>query len=83
MPALTFDTLKFANALKAAGMPPAQAEAQARALAEVLDAGHAELATRADLRELRADLGGTLKLHGWMLGVVIAGIAALILKPFF
>lgn len=34
MTTLTFDTLKFADTLKAAGVPDKQAEAQARALAD-------------------------------------------------
>ena len=37
MSTITFDTLKFANTLKAAGVPPAQAEAEAVALSEVLE----------------------------------------------
>ena len=35
MAMITFDTLKFANTLKEAGVPPAQAEAEATALSEV------------------------------------------------
>ena len=35
MATITFDTLKFANALKEAGVPAAQAEAEAMALSEV------------------------------------------------
>ena len=37
MATITFDTLKFANTLKRAGVPPAQAEAEATALSEVLE----------------------------------------------
>ena len=36
MAVATFDTLKFANTLKAAGVPPQQAEAEAQAFSEVL-----------------------------------------------
>ena len=36
MTTLTFATLKFANKLKAAGVPEKQAEAEAEALAEVM-----------------------------------------------
>ncbi len=50
MTAITFDTLKFSNTLKAAGVPPAQAEAEATALAEVLEVNLKELATKEDLR---------------------------------
>jgi hypothetical protein len=91
---LTFDTLKFANKLKAAGVPPEQAEAEAAALSEVLEVNLKELATREDLRsglkelEMKIDarferlMGETLLLK-WMLGILIAGVISLILKSFF
>ncbi|MFZ4624107.1 MAG: DUF1640 domain-containing protein [Rhodoferax sp.] len=50
MSTLTFDTLKFADTLKAAGVPEKQAEAQARAVAEAFVSNSSELATKADLR---------------------------------
>lgn len=37
MATFTFDTLKFASKLKAAGVPPEQAEAEAGVLSEVLE----------------------------------------------
>jgi BMFP domain-containing protein YqiC len=49
---LAFDTLKYANTLKNGGCPPAQAEAQAAALAEVFEINFKELATKNDIREL-------------------------------
>ena len=49
MAVATFDTLKFANTLKAAGVPEKQAEAQAVAFAEVVQANFKELASRDDL----------------------------------
>jgi hypothetical protein len=49
MVAITFDTLKFANTLKEAGVPPAQAEAEAKALSEVLEVNLKELVTKEDL----------------------------------
>ena len=54
--AITFDTLKFANRLKDAGVPAAQAEAEATALSEVLDVNLKELATKEDLRRNLAEL---------------------------
>ena len=68
MAIITFDTLKFANTLKAAGVPPQQAEAQASAFAEVIQVNLKEVATKDDLastaselkREI-ADLGKELK----------------------
>ena len=53
MTAVTFDALKYAEALKAAGVPEAQAEAQAAALADALREGGHDLATTADIAELR------------------------------
>ncbi len=55
MATITFDTLKFANALKDAGVPPAQAEAEAVALSEVLEVNLKELVTKEDLhREIES-----------------------------
>jgi len=56
MSTLTFDTLKFANQLKAAGVPADHAEAEADALAEVLETNLGELATKEDLRATKEDL---------------------------
>lgn len=50
MTTITFDTLKFANTLKDAGVPPAQAEAEAVALSEVLEVNLKELVTKDDLK---------------------------------
>ena len=49
MPAVTFDTLKFANQLKTAGVPVTHAEAEAKALSEVFEINLGELATKEDL----------------------------------
>jgi 2-phosphoglycerate kinase len=55
MATITFDTLKFANTLKDAGVPPAQAEAEAVALSEVLEVNLKELVTKDDLhREIES-----------------------------
>lgn len=56
MAALTFDTLKFARRLQAAGMDARLAEGQAEALAVVLDVNLQELVTKADVQELRKEL---------------------------
>ena len=50
MATITFDTLKFSNTLKEAGVLPAQAEAEARALSEVLEVNLKELVTKDDLK---------------------------------
>lgn len=51
MSTITFDTLKFADTLKQAGVPPVQAEAEARAVAAAI--GEVDVATRRDIDELR------------------------------
>jgi len=60
MATITFDTLKFANTLKEAGVPSAQAEAEATVLSEVLEVNLKELVTKEDLRHevdlLRRDI---------------------------
>jgi len=116
MSTLTFDTLKFANRLKNAGIPSIHAEAEADALSEVFETNLSELATKEDLRHEIGDLRHEMKeletglrhemkevetglrheikelnlrIHGemllmkWMLGLLLAGVASLILKSFF
>ena len=51
MAVATFDTLKFANTLKAAGVPEKQAEAQAVAFAEVIQINLKDLVTKDDLAQ--------------------------------
>ncbi|OGT07491.1 MAG: hypothetical protein A2X78_00400 [Gammaproteobacteria bacterium GWE2_37_16] len=68
--ALIFDTLVFANKLKAAGVPDRQAEVQAEAMAEIVTEN---LATKQDLREM--ELRITTKLGGIMVG----GISLLVI----
>ncbi len=85
MTALTFDTLKFARRLKEAGMDPRLAEEQAEALAEALEANLQDLATKADLKQLEADLRRDMQLMeqrliiklGSMMVVAVGVVAAL------
>ena len=51
MPVITFDTLKYAKRLKGSDVPDKQAEAEA--LAEVLEVNLKDLATMEDLRRDR------------------------------
>jgi len=67
---ITFDTLKFANKLKAAGVPAQQAEAEAEALVDALSSS--EIATRTDLIELKTDI---IK---WIVGIALAQIGLLV-----
>ena len=54
MTAITFDTLKYANTLKAAGVPLAQAEAVA--LSEVLEVNLKDLVTKQNLLSVKNEL---------------------------
>jgi len=84
MTAITFDTLKFVKTLEAAGVSAKHAEAFAAAVRDSSES--ADLATKTDLRELKAELKAdmrelelrmTIKLGG-MLVVAVGVIAALI-----
>ncbi len=51
MSTITFDTLKFSDTLKAAGVPDKQAEAEARAVAAAA-IGEVDIATKRDIDDL-------------------------------
>ncbi len=87
MATVTFDTLKFVERLKAAGVPEAQAkafaEAQREVFAEALDsslASHSD-SERIERKLIEHDL--EFKLIKFMLGMLIGGVVALVLKSFF
>ncbi|HEV3384514.1 MAG TPA: hypothetical protein VG097_06840 [Gemmata sp.] len=63
MAAVTFDTLKFANTLKAAKLPPDQAEAVATALSEAFQVNFRDIATKDDVRALEVSIKADLKAH--------------------
>ncbi len=73
MTTLTFDTLKFANKLKAAGVPEKQAEAEAEALADVMSEAvkASDLATKNDLHDLE------LRVTKWVIALALAQIGLL------
>lgn len=88
MATITFDTLKFVEKLKAAGIPELQARAEAEALQEAL--GTAEVATKRDiervegqLREMKAEINGKLTLVQWMLALVVAAEVVPLLGKIF
>ena len=68
------------DALKSAGADEDKARAAAQAIAS-----HQRDATelRTEMRTEFASVRGELKLPKWMLGLVLAGIASLIVKAFF
>lgn len=80
MSTIAFDTLKFVEKLKAAGVNEAHAKAEAEALVSVLsEAMDSQLATKSDINRLEREL---LVLK-WMVGLVLGGILTLVLKAFF
>ena len=98
MSTVTFDTLKFVEKLKAAGISDAQAKAESEALQGVLaEALDSQLATKNDLIKLdrrldgldakidRMDtrISGELTLLKWMMGIIIAGVMSIVIKTFF
>jgi hypothetical protein len=85
---VTFDTLKFVEKLKAAGIPEVQAKAMSEAFQEAQ--GELDVVTKRDLKELELKIEarfegvrGELTLIKWMLGLLLGGVLALILKAFF
>ena len=92
MATITFDTHKFIRRLKESGFTEEQAEGVADAFKDAQ--GEADLATKRDLKELElrlearidkldARVAGELTLIKWMLGILLGGVIALILKSFF
>ncbi len=88
MATITFDTLKFVRKLQEAGFEQRQAEGIAEAFKDA--SGEAELATKRDIERLedkidRIDtrLGGELTLVKWMMGLILGGVVALIMRAFF
>ena len=61
MPVATFDTLKFSKALREAGVPEKQADAEAVVMAEVLSLNFREVATKDDLKATKDELKSELK----------------------
>lgn len=72
MATITFDTLKFANRLKPAGVSSAHAEAEAEALAEVFDLAGRDLVTKEyfDTQLTQLEQRMTIKLGALMVGAV-------------
>jgi hypothetical protein len=80
MATVTFDTLKFANRLKSAGVASAHAEAEAEALAEVFELTWRDLVTKeyfdAQLTQLEQRM--TIRLGALMVGAI--GVVAALVK---
>jgi hypothetical protein len=87
MAAVMFDTHKFVRKLKESGFEEKQAEGIAEAFQDA--SAEAELATkrdveliRAEIRELKTEMTGEMKLNRWMLGAVLGVAIANFAKQF-
>ncbi len=88
MATVTFDTLKFVEKLSAAGVSEPQAKAQAEVLVSALsEAMEGQLATKMDIPRLEREhivpMQRDLFVLKWMMGMLIGGVTALVLKAFF
>lgn len=85
--AIQFDTLRYVEKLKSAGIPEAQAKAEAEALATALgESASGLLATKNDITNIKiemADIKSELKLMKWMVVTIVAGVVSLVVKAFF
>jgi len=88
MATVAFNTHEFIKGLIKTGLSENQAEAISSGILSAHES--AEIATRADLREMElridkklAEMCGESLLVRWMLGLIIAGIAGLMIKSFF
>lgn len=85
--AIQFDTLRYVEKLKSAGVPEAQAKAEAEALATALgESASGSLVTKDDITGIKLDLievKSEQKLMKWMLGLILASVLALVMKSFF
>lgn len=79
MSTVTFDTLKYVETLKAAGIPEGQAKAQAEAMKDVLSS---EVATKNDLEKTELKLEGRLSRIDWMVGFNLALSVTILFKVF-
>ena len=84
MSVLAIDTLKLARKLEAGGFTPQQAAAAAAAFAESLADATSDMATKADIADVRRDLremelrletkmeGAKADIRKWMFGAMVA-----------
>nr|VFK68148.1 MAG: hypothetical protein BECKUNK1418G_GA0071005_12025 [Candidatus Kentron sp. UNK]VFK73404.1 MAG: hypothetical protein BECKUNK1418H_GA0071006_11975 [Candidatus Kentron sp. UNK] len=87
MSAITFDTQEYVESLTGAEVPEPQAKAHGKALRSVM--ASQELATKADVRELKTELKaeiaviqGELGVFRWLFGLLIGLNCAILFKLF-
>ncbi len=80
MSTITFDTLKFVDTLKEAGISEAQAKAQAKAIGDAIESATSlSLATKSDIQELKTDINSVkYDLLKWLIALVLGQIALLV-----
>lgn len=81
MATVTFDTLKFVEKIKSAALPEKQAKAISEAFRDA--SGEADLVTKKDLPIELAAVRADINLIKWMMGILLGGVMALVLKAFF
>lgn len=85
--AIQFDTLRYVEKLKSAGVSDAQAKAEAEALATALgESASGLLATKDDITHVKlemADIKSEIKLIKWMTVTIVVSVVSLVVKTFF
>ena len=77
------NTLKFARQLEKAGFTQEQAEAQAEAINDAFsEALDKQVATKADITELRSEVMAEITVIKWMLGVIFVAVVIPLIKSF-
>ena len=88
MPVAAFDTHKYAKQLKQAGVSDEQVEAQVSALAEAMQSGSQDLATKNDILLIKQDIASVKQelkheiallrqeqtIIKWLLGITLTGV---------
>ena len=84
MNAVAFDTLEAVRGLEVVGVEHEQAEAIVRTMIAVNDAGREDLATKADIAELKVELAAAVN-RMLLSQIAVAGVllAAIALLKFF
>lgn len=97
MAGILFDTHAFIRQLRESGFEEEQAEALSEAMKNVREAITQEAVTKSDINEVRHEIRelelkmgnqlesirGEITLLKWMMGVLLAGVASLVLRSFF
>lgn len=72
---LKFDTLKFVNKLKKAGMKEKLAEAVIETLDETREFDMSQMATKMDIAELKGEIRHIASMQHWMMTIMVSGMA--------